>query len=395
VYYEYLISFILSFIVAFSATPIARKIAFKWGAIDVPRDDRRMHKKPIARLGGIAIIAGFLIAVLFNSFSAYISTNSSFRPNIQFIGFLVGILIITSIGIIDDIRQIKARYKLVFQLAAAFIVVLTGTSIPRLTNPFITSGMSELNPIVSYVITVLWIVGITNAINFIDGLDGLAAGVSTIASLSLFFVSVITERWDIAIITAALAGSTMGFLPYNFNPAKIFMGDTGSNFLGFTLGVISIQGTLKAYAAFAIAIPLLVLGLPLFDTAFAIVRRLIQRKPIMEADRGHLHHRLIDMGLSQKQSVVVMYTVSAALGLCAIVLADKGALSAIILVVSVSVFVIGGARYMSELSNGDDSGNGEKKDNQLLGDKNDKIQNPEKIVENDNSQREDVSSELL
>jgi UDP-GlcNAc:undecaprenyl-phosphate/decaprenyl-phosphate GlcNAc-1-phosphate transferase len=208
-------------------------------------------------------------------------------------------------------------------------------------------------------------------------------------------VSVITERWDIAIITAALAGSTMGFLPYNFNPAKIFMGDTGSNFLGFTLGVISIQGTLKAYAAFAIAIPLLVLGLPLFDTAFAIVRRLIQRKPIMEADRGHLHHRLIDMGLSQKQSVVVMYTVSAALGLCAIVLADKGALSAIILVVSVSVFVIGGARYMSELSNGDDSGNGEKKDNQLLGDKNDKIQNPEKIVENDNSQREDVSSELL
>jgi UDP-GlcNAc:undecaprenyl-phosphate GlcNAc-1-phosphate transferase len=159
-----------------------------------------------------------------------------------------------------------------------------------------------------------------------------------------------------SVITAALAGATLGFLPFNFNPAKIFMGETGSAFLGFTLGVISIQGTLKSYAAISIAIPLLVLGLPLFDTAFAILRRIISGKSPMEADRGHLHHRLIDMGLSQKQSVLVMYVASATLGLCAIVLANKGVLSAIILLMSVSIFVIGGARFMNEIGNEHNSG---------------------------------------
>jgi UDP-GlcNAc:undecaprenyl-phosphate GlcNAc-1-phosphate transferase len=153
-------------------------------------------------------------------------------------------------------------------------------------------------------------------------------------------------RWEAAVFTAALAGAILGFLPYNFNPAKIFMGDTGSTFLGFTLGVISIPGTLKSFTAIAVAVPLLALGLPLFDTAFAIIRRLRAGKPIMSADRGHLHHRLIDIGLSQKQTVVVMYILSALLGLCAIVLADKGAISAIVLVVSVIVFIIGGAFFI-------------------------------------------------
>jgi UDP-GlcNAc:undecaprenyl-phosphate GlcNAc-1-phosphate transferase len=196
-------------------------------------------------------------------------------------------------------------------------------------------------------------VGITNAINLIDGLDGLAAGVASISSLSLFFVSMLigdTLAVYTAVVTAALAGSTLGFLPFNFNPAKIFMGETGSAFLGFTLGVISIQGTLKSYAAISIAIPLLVLGLPLYDTLFAIIRRLVTGKPIMQADRGHLHHRLIDMGMSQRQSVVTMYVASGALGLCAIVLADRGAISAIILLLAVAVFVVGGARYMSDIN---------------------------------------------
>lgn len=348
--YEYFISFILSFIIAFSATPLARKIAFKIGAVDVPKDNRRMHKKPIARLGGLAIVSGFLVSVLFYTVTSLFDILSPLEPDRQLFGLLAGILIVVAIGIIDDAKQISARYKLAFQLAAAIAVVISGTRIEYVTNPFSEIGISQLNPFISYSITIIWIVGITNAINLIDGLDGLAAGVSSISSLSLFFVSIIFQRWDIAILTAALAGSTLGFLPYNFNPAKIFMGDTGSNFLGFTLGVVSIQGTLKSYAAIAIAIPILVLGLPLFDTIFAIIRRFLSGKPIMEADRGHLHHRLIDMGLSHKQSVVVMYVVSAALGLCAIVLADKGALSAIIMIISVSVFVISGARYMSEIN---------------------------------------------
>ena len=353
-YIEYFICFLIAFIVAFSATPIAKKIAFKTGAVDIPKDERRMHKKPIARLGGLAIVSGFLISILLT----IISIPSVFGISRELIGLLAGIVIIVTMGILDDIKQLNAGTKLAFQLAAAFaVIIISDTRIERITNPFSISGYSDLSVYISYPLTVLWIVGITNAINLIDGLDGLAAGVASISSLSLFFISILRSDVDVstaiytAIITAALAGSTLGFLPFNFNPAKIFMAETGSAFLGFTLGVISIQGTLKSYATISIAIPLLVLGLPLFDTTFAVLRRLLHGKSIMEGDRGHLHHRLIDMGLSHKQSVMVMYTASAALGLCAIVLADRGALSAIILLVAVSVFVIGGAKYMSDIGN--------------------------------------------
>lgn len=354
--YEYLITFVLAFIIAFSATPIAKKLAFKIGAVSVPKDNRRMHKKPMALMGGAAMICGFIIAILFDA----VSTSALFPPRNELLGLISGIVIITAMGILDDVFTLKAFVKLAFQLTAAILVVVVfDTRITTITNPFSNPGYITLPGYISYPLTILWIVGITNAINLIDGLDGLAAGVASISSLSLFFVSILRTDLDAvtaiytAVITAALAGSTLGFLPFNFNPAKIFMGETGSAFLGFTLGVISIQGSLKSYAAISIAIPLLILGLPLFDTAFAILRRLLSGKPIMEADRGHLHHRLMDMGLSQRQSVVIMYTVSGALGLCAIVLADRGVLSAIILLLALSIFVIGGARYMSEIGKND------------------------------------------
>jgi UDP-GlcNAc:undecaprenyl-phosphate GlcNAc-1-phosphate transferase len=357
-YIEYLISIILAFIVSFSATPIAKRIAFKIGAIDYPNDNRRMHEKPIALFGGAAIIAGFLVTVLYN----LIVETDIFVPDNRLWGLLVGIIIIVTIGVIDDIKHVGAKTKLLFQIAAALAVVLiSDTRIAVFTNPFSPQGYTELSNFVSYPLTILWIVGITNAINFIDGLDGLAAGVSSISSLSLFFVSVLGVSLEpghnISILTAALAGATLGFLPFNFNPAKIFMGETGSAFLGFTLGVISIQGMLKSYATISIVIPVLVLGLPLFDTGMAIIRRLINGKPVMVGDRGHIHHKLIDMGLSQKQSVTVMYLASAVLGLCAIVLANKGALNAVILLITVSVFIIGGARYMSEITTDSDKHN--------------------------------------
>lgn len=349
--YEYLITFILAFIIAFSATPIVRRLAFKVGAVDIPKDERRMHKNPIALMGGAAIITGFIVSLTFD----LITTSNLLTPEWELLGLLTGIIVIVIMGVLDDIKTLRSKVKLAFQLAAAISVVLiSGTRISVLTNPFGSSPYLELSPYISYPLTILWIVGITNAINLIDGLDGLAAGISSISSLSLFFVSMLMVGLEsgiavyTAVITAALAGSTLGFLPFNFNPAKIFMGETGSAFLGFTLGVISIQGTLKSYTAIAIAIPLLVLGLPLFDTLFAIIRRIGTGKPIMQADRGHLHHKLIDMGLSQRQSVVIMYTASGALGLSAIVLADRGAISAIILLLAVSVFVIGGARYMND-----------------------------------------------
>ena len=355
--YEYLITFVLAFIIAFTATPIVRKLAFRVGAVDVPKDERRMHNKPIALMGGAAIITGFIVSLAFD----LVTTSNILTPGRELLGLLTGIAIIAFLGVLDDIKTLGSKTKLAFQLAAALSVVLiSGTRISVITNPFGSSPYLELNPFISYTLTILWIIGITNAINLLDGLDGLAAGVASISSLSLFFVSMLRADLDpsiavyTAVVTAALAGSTLGFLPFNFNPAKIFMGETGSAFLGFTLGVISIQGTFKSYAAISITIPLLVLGLPLFDTLFAIIRRVGSGKSIMQADRGHLHHKLIDLGLSQRQSVVIMYTASGALGLCAIVLADRGALSAIILLLAVSVFVIGGARYMSDFSESED-----------------------------------------
>jgi UDP-GlcNAc:undecaprenyl-phosphate GlcNAc-1-phosphate transferase len=351
-FYEYVIFFTIAFIIAFSATPVARKIAFDIGAVDIPKDKRRMHDKPIARLGGLAIFAGFIVTLMFGIIIA-ISNLGGIPPSKQLFGMLAGIFIIVALGIVDDIKPLDARLKLGVQIIAALVVIfVSDTRIMVLTNPFSDLGVSPLVDFISYPVTVIWIIAITNAINLIDGLDGLAAGVSSISCLTLFFVSAMMSEPITAMLTIILAGATLGFLPYNFNPAKIFMGDTGSTFLGFTLAVISIQGMLKSFTAISIAIPLLALALPLFDTVFTILRRAVNGKSIMQPDRGHLHHRLIDMGLSQKQSVIVMYTASGALGLCAIVLADKGVLSAIVLEIMVAVFVIAGARYMSEIGDG-------------------------------------------
>lgn len=347
---EFLVTFAIAGLIAFSATPIARKLAFKFGAIDIPKDDRRAHKKPIARLGGIAIVVGFIVAIIFYLTTAKTSVIGD-KSNLYYLGFFGGILLIVALGIIDDIKHLSAKYKLIIQIVASLLVVLLGdVRVITVTNPFVESGMTDLSLWLSYTVSIIWIIGITNAINLLDGLDGLAAGVVSIASLSLFFISIINNDAYSAIMTAAIAGACLGFLPYNFNPAKIFMGDTGSLFLGFSLAIISIQGTLKSYAAISIIIPLIVLGLPLFDTISTIVRRMIRKKSIMEADRGHIHHRLVDMGLSHRQTVIVLYTASAALGLCGIVLADKGLVSALILVIAVAIFIVGGARYMSEIS---------------------------------------------
>ncbi|MBZ4647412.1 MAG: UDP-GlcNAc:undecaprenyl-phosphate/decaprenyl-phosphate GlcNAc-phosphate transferase [Petroclostridium sp.] len=343
------LSFAVSFLVAFAATPLAKVIAHKIGAIDVPKDERRVHKQPIPRLGGLAIFYGFIVSVL-----SFIEFDTGVK------GILLGALVIVLLGIIDDVYQLKARLKLVIQIAAALIVAFYGVKIEFLTNPNIFSSQPTI-PLGYFAlpVTVMWIVGITNAVNLIDGLDGLAAGISSIASISLLFISLLASESSVAILTAALAGSCLGFLPYNFNPAKIFMGDTGATFLGFILATVSIQGLFKGYAVITFAVPLLILGLPIFDTGYAILRRLLSGKSIMEADRGHLHHRLIDMGFSQKQTVMILYTISGILGLSAVVLAGSGALSAMILILSVLVFVVAGAKYMytpiSELAKSGDN----------------------------------------
>ncbi len=327
-----LFSFVMAFACSFIMTPVVKRFAFKIKAIDVPKDNRRMHKTPIPRLGGLAIIFGFMMSTIF--FGAMTKSLAS---------ILIGAMIIAAMGIIDDVKALDAKPKFLIQIIAALIVVLWGeVRIEVFTNPIVWSGVPYLIlPYwVSVIVSVLWIAFITNAVNFIDGLDGLAAGVSAIMSVSLVFISARLGEYSESIIGIALMGACFGFLPYNFNPAKIFMGDTGSTFLGFILATLSIQGVFKSYAVISFAVPLLILGLPLFDAIFAMIRRISKGQSPMQADRGHLHHRLIDMGFSQKQTVFILYAISGILGISAVVLAESGALRAILLLICVIVFLL-------------------------------------------------------
>ena len=307
-------------LIALISTPVVRSLAVRVGAVDVPKDGRRMHDHPIPRMGGLAIFFGFILSVLIFL---------PLTPQLQ--GMLLGGVVIVILGIFDDIFALPAMPKFLVQIGAALIAVLFGNTIEVLSNPNIFSsdpfwvlGWLEIP------ISVLWIVGITNAVNLIDGLDGLACGVSTISSMTLMVIALLVAEPDVAILTAALAGGCIGFLPYNLNPAKIFMGDTGSTFLGFILAVVSIQGLFKFYAIISFAVPFLMLGLPIFDTCFAIIRRLAKGQSPMAPDRGHIHHRLIDMGFSQKQAVATLYVISAILGLSAVVLTTIGVLRAML-----------------------------------------------------------------
>lgn len=328
----------MAFIISLALTPAATAIAYKIGAIDVPKDKRRVHKKPIPRLGGLAIYYGFLISVLFFC-----------NIDKQLIGIIAGSLLIVGVGILDDVVQLRASVKFIVQIIAALIVAYCDVRIKAISMPvpMVEGGILSLGYL-SIPVTVLWIVGVTNAVNLIDGLDGLAVGISSIATFSLFFIAILAGEPVVAILVAALAGSCLGFLPYNFNPAKIFMGDTGSTFLGYMLSIICIQGLFKGYVIISFIIPFLILGLPIFDTAYAIVRRIKNKKPIMSPDRGHLHHRLIDMGLSQKQTVAIMYVITMILGLSAVMVVGQGAYTGIILIATAMIFLVFGGKIFIE-----------------------------------------------
>jgi len=320
------LAFLAAGILAYVATPLVKRFAYVIGAVDVPRDNRRMHKTPIPRLGGLAIFAGFLLSTLIFG-----------KMDQMMASILIGALLLVTMGILDDILALRASLKLVVQIVAALIPVLYGgLRIETLSNfnLFTAEPYSYLG-VLSVPITVIWIVGLTNAVNFIDGLDGLAAGVSSISALSMLVISCLLGDPYVAIVTAALTGAIMGFLPYNFNPAKIFMGDTGSNFLGFILATLSIQGLFKFYAVVSFAVPFLILGLPLFDMVSSIIRRVAKGQSPTTPDRGHIHHKLIDMGLSQKQAVAVLYGITCILGITGVILASSGAGKAILLLLAV------------------------------------------------------------
>ena len=322
-----------AFLVALIATPIVKNLAQMWGAVDVPKDNRRMHDHPIPRMGGLAIFLGFLLSVIL--FLPFLG-DMGISPQIR--GMLLGAVIIVVLGILDDIYALPALPKLIVQIVAAVIAVASGNLITVLSNPNVFSSELywELGWL-SYPVTGVWIVGVTNAVNLIDGLDGLACGVSTISSMTMLVIALAMAEPEVAILMAALAGGCLGFLPYNMNPAKIFMGDTGSTFLGFVLGVVSIQGLFKYYMLISFVVPFLLLGLPIFDTCFAFIRRIAHGQSPMHADRSHIHHRLIDMGLNQKQAVAVLYIIAAILGLSAVVLTTLSPVRAMLLLFALCV----------------------------------------------------------
>jgi UDP-N-acetylmuramyl pentapeptide phosphotransferase/UDP-N-acetylglucosamine-1-phosphate transferase len=328
---NYILAFLIALIAAYVVTPGVISLAIKTGAMDAP-DPRKVHKRPIPRLGGIAIYLAFMAAVLF---TVNITT--------EIMGLLLGGTVIAVVGIVDDFKNLPAKVKLVGQILAACILVAFDIRIDFISDPFGDFFYLEYFAVPA---TIFWIVGLTNTVNLIDGLDGLAAGVSTIAAVTILIVALQQEYLLVAVLTAALAGAAFGFLHYNFNPARIFMGDTGSMFLGFMLAGISIIGAVKSAATIALIVPILALGLPILDTTFAIVRRYRGGVPIFKPDRGHLHHRLLDLGFTQRQAVLLMYVISAVLGLSAIALSEVSGRIAVMIIIGVVVAVVFGAKKL-------------------------------------------------
>ncbi len=309
--------------ICFVLTPYVKRFAERVGAMDVPKDTRRVHDHPIPRMGGLAIFMGFVLSMLL--FSEMTS---------QVMGMLIGAVIIAAMGAVDDIVNLNAWVKLAAQLLAAWVAIRCGIVFDAVSNPIVFSDTTTIY--IGYLavpLTVLWIVGCTNAVNLIDGLDGLAVGVSAISSFTMLVVACFVAEPNTAVILAALTGACIGFMPYNLNPAKIFMGDVGSQFLGFVLATASVIGMFKFHAIITFLVPVLALAVPLADTTAAFFRRIFHGQSPFHADKKHLHHQLLAMGLNQKQAVAVLYSLSAVLGLLAVLLANTNVFVRIICLV--------------------------------------------------------------
>ncbi|WP_054860207.1 undecaprenyl-phosphate alpha-N-acetylglucosaminyl 1-phosphate transferase [Gracilibacillus sp. JCM 18860] len=329
---ELIIAFLISAIVAFGITPLIRRLAIKINAIDAP-EGRKQHEGTKARIGGLAIILGVVAGLI------YLQPQ---HPHM--LEIIIGGLIIAITGLLDDLICLKPYQKLIGQLAAAIVVVSSGLVIDKLTIPFM--GTVELTQF-GFILTILWIVGVTNAINLIDGLDGLAAGVSAIGLTSILIIAIMDYSIIVVYLSIIVVGSCLGFLYHNFYPAKIFMGDTGGAlFLGYSISVISMLGLFKNVALFSFIIPIIIIAVPIFDTIFAIIRRLINKQSIGQADRKHIHYRLIEMGYSHQTAVLIIYAFSGFFGVMAIVFSSATMLTSLIIIALITL----GIQIIAELS---------------------------------------------
>lgn len=307
-YFLIIIAFIAAFLTTIITTPLVKKIAIRINAVDKP-NERKIHENLMPRMGGLAIIMGVCVGLLI------LQPQSNYLPAI-----ILGALVIIIVGILDDKYTLSPFLKLIGQLVAATIVVSNGLLIEKITLPFSGPIYFELW---SYPITIIWIVGITNAINLIDGLDGLAVGVSTIALSSILVMAFMHQQVLVVMLCVIVIGSSLGFIPYNFYPAKIFMGDTGALFLGFFISVVSMLGLFKNVTLFSFVIPIIILAIPIFDTFFAIIRRLLNRQSIAAPDKQHLHYRLIGLGFSHRATVLLIYGISLCFGVFAIIFSES------------------------------------------------------------------------
>ncbi|SDM54836.1 glycosyltransferase family 4 protein [Sediminibacillus halophilus] len=317
------IALLLCFIISVAITPLVKRLAIRIGAVDQP-NYRKIHSKLMPRLGGLAIFISFLIGFyLFDPVSKYDWP------------ILVGAILITTIGFLDDLFELSAKVKFAVQLVAAGIVVFNGVQITFINLPF---GETLQFGYMSIPITIIWIVGITNAINLIDGLDGLSAGVSSIALITISGLAISLGDSFVALMGLMLLGSTLGFLVYNFHPAKIFMGDTGALFLGYMIGVFSVLG-FKNVTLFSLIVPIIILGVPILDTFFAIVRRIIQNKPLSAPDKLHLHHCLLKLGFGHKQTVILIYAMSGLFSIAAIIFTKSTVWGSTITLLALTILV--------------------------------------------------------
>ena len=312
----------VSLVVSYVLTPVAGKLAWKFGAIAHP-GDRHVHSTPTPRFGGVAIYAGFIIAVL-----VVLLVNKDVSHREQIIGVLLGGTLVAIVGVLDDKFDLSPILQVLGIVAGTVVLIHYGIKIRHITSPFDAPKLLWLNALV-IPITIIWVFGVTKTIDLIDGMDGLASGVCSIVATTLLIMGILAkvkEPWlagsfqNVAILAGALLGASLGFLRHNYPPAKIFMGTVGSQFMGFVLASLSIIGAFKVATIVAFAVPLFALGVPIFDAAFVVVRRFIERRPVHLADKSHMHHRLLDRGLSQGQVVLIIYGLSMALSATALTL---------------------------------------------------------------------------
>jgi UDP-GlcNAc:undecaprenyl-phosphate GlcNAc-1-phosphate transferase len=341
----YLTLFLISLCASLFATPIIRRLAQRFGWLDVPADERRVHAVAVPRLGGVAVFGSVMLALLLLPFVDNLVTRQLAGQWQGVVAVLASSALVFLFGVYDDLTGASAMWKFLAQGAAAILLYYLGGRVEAVTIPFV--GSFQLPPVLGFGVTLVWVIGISNAFNLIDGLDGLATGASLFAALVMLGVSLVNGHTLVTVISIALVGALIGFLRYNFNPASIFLGDSGSLFIGFLLAALSVTGTQKASTVVAVAIPLMAFALPVIDTGFTLARRFVGGKPLFEGDREHIHHKLLELGWSQRRVAFALYGVCALFGLLALLFTSdggEGKLTGLILLITGAAIILTAGR---------------------------------------------------